>query len=127
MTGEDVSRMLLMTSLGDGEVVEQVISQQTAEHEEVTVRRSSLLDEAIRHLQEQQDRQNQPGTEAGPPEQPEAQGPALPPAPSTPRRGTCTPAGISLDCRMLEASCVTDEVFLLFSVCERTSGCTVSS
>lgn len=97
---EDVSHMLLVTSSGDGEVVEQVISQQTAEHEEVTVRRSSLLDEAIRHLQEQQDRQNQPGTEAGPPEQPEAQGPALPPAPSTPRRGTCTPAGISLDSQL---------------------------
>uniref|UniRef100_A0A671USL8 Bromodomain and WD repeat domain containing 1 n=1 Tax=Sparus aurata TaxID=8175 RepID=A0A671USL8_SPAAU len=40
-----------------GYVVEQVISQQTAEHEEVTIRRSSLLDEAIRNLQEQQARQ----------------------------------------------------------------------
>lgn len=85
-----------MTSSGDGEVVEQVISQQTAEHEEVTVRRSSLLDEAIRQLQEQQDRQNQPGTESapgagvGPEGQAEAQGPALAPAPSTPRRGINT-------------------------------------
>lgn len=76
-----------MTSSGDGEVVEQVISQQTADHEAVTVRRSSLLDEAIRHLQEQQDRQNQLVTEPGAPAG--AQGPAMapPPAPSTPRRG----------------------------------------
>lgn len=76
-------------------MVEQVISQQTAEHEEVAVRRSSLLDEAIRNLQQQQDRQTQPGTEAapaavaGPEGHAEAQGPAL--APSTPRRGTNTP------------------------------------
>lgn len=82
-----------MTSAGDGEVVEQVISQQTAEHEAVTVRRSSLLDEAIRQLQQQQDQQNQPGAEAAlrpgarPEGQAEAQGPALAPAPSTPRRG----------------------------------------
>lgn len=82
-----------MTSLGDGEVVEQVISQQTAEPEEVAVRRSSLLDEAIRQLRAEQDRQNQPGTEAvpgaaaGPERQAGAQGPALAPAPSTPRRG----------------------------------------
>lgn len=82
-----------MTSLGDGEVVEQVISQQTAEPEEVAVRRSSLLDEAIRQLQAEQDRQNQPGTEAvpgagaGPEGQAEAHFPALAPAPSTPRRG----------------------------------------
>uniref|UniRef100_A0A3Q0S565 Bromodomain and WD repeat domain containing 1 n=1 Tax=Amphilophus citrinellus TaxID=61819 RepID=A0A3Q0S565_AMPCI len=54
------------TSKSDGEVVEQVISQQTAEPEEVAVRRSSLLDEAIRQLQAQQDRQNQPGTGAVP-------------------------------------------------------------
>ena len=84
-----------LTSSGDGEVVEQVISQQTAEHEEVAARRGSLLDEAIRHLQEQQDRQNQPGTDAvpgaGPEGQAEAQGPALAPAPSTPRRGIDTP------------------------------------
>lgn len=79
-----------MTSSGDGEVVEQVISQQTAEHEEVAVRRSSLLDEAIRHLQERQDRQNLSETEAGPQGEAEAQGPALAPAPSTPRRGIYT-------------------------------------
>uniref|UniRef100_A0A3P8TTU7 Bromodomain and WD repeat domain containing 1 n=1 Tax=Amphiprion percula TaxID=161767 RepID=A0A3P8TTU7_AMPPE len=74
----------------DGEVVEQVISQQTAEHEEVTIRRSSLLDEAIRQLQEQQDRHNQPETEEAPGSgadgQAEPHGPVLPPAPSTPRR-----------------------------------------
>lgn len=83
-----------MTFSGDGEVVEQVISQQTAEHEEVTVRRSSLLDEAIRNLQEQQARQNQTGAEARPGAgvgPAEAQGPALAPAPSTPRRGINTP------------------------------------
>ncbi|GLD57098.1 bromodomain and WD repeat-containing protein 3-like isoform X1, partial [Lates japonicus] len=94
---ENIAAEHLVPQLGyvatsDGEVVEQVISQQTAEHEEVTVRRSSLLDEAIRQLQEQQDRQNQPGREsapvagAGPEGQAEAQGPALAPAPSTPRR-----------------------------------------
>ncbi|XP_026176121.1 bromodomain and WD repeat-containing protein 3 isoform X2 [Mastacembelus armatus] len=94
---ENIAAEHLVPQLGyvatsDGEVVEQVISQQTAEHEEVAVRRSSLLDEAIRQLQEQQDRQNQPGTEAvlrsgaGPEGQAEAQGPALAPAPSTPRR-----------------------------------------
>uniref|UniRef100_A0A4W6D0T8 Bromodomain and WD repeat domain containing 1 n=1 Tax=Lates calcarifer TaxID=8187 RepID=A0A4W6D0T8_LATCA len=75
---ENIAAEHLVPQLGyvatsDGEVVEQVISQQTAEHEEVTVRRSSLLDEAIRQLQEQQDRQNQPGTESGP---------ALAPAPT---------------------------------------------
>lgn len=68
-----------------------MISQQTAEHEAVTIRRSSLLDEAIRHLQEQQDRENQLTAEA--PAPPELQGPAFAPppapapAPSTPRRG----------------------------------------
>uniref|UniRef100_A0A8D3E3D2 Bromodomain and WD repeat domain containing 1 n=1 Tax=Scophthalmus maximus TaxID=52904 RepID=A0A8D3E3D2_SCOMX len=50
----------------DGEVVEQVISQQTAEHEEVAIRRSSLLDEAIRQLRQQQDRQTPAGTEPVP-------------------------------------------------------------
>ncbi|XP_044057569.1 bromodomain and WD repeat-containing protein 3 isoform X2 [Siniperca chuatsi] len=94
---ENIAAEHLVPQLGyvatsDGEVVEQVISQQTAEHEEVAVRRSSLLDEAIRHLQEQQDRQTQPGNEAapgavpGPEGQAEAQGPSLAPAPSTPRR-----------------------------------------
>uniref|UniRef100_A0A665TVY9 Bromodomain and WD repeat domain containing 1 n=1 Tax=Echeneis naucrates TaxID=173247 RepID=A0A665TVY9_ECHNA len=75
---ENISAEHLVPQLGyvatsDGEVVEQVISQQTAEHEEVAVRRSSLLDEAIRQLREQQDRQNQPGIGA--------QGPSLAPAP----------------------------------------------
>ncbi|XP_033487229.2 bromodomain and WD repeat-containing protein 3 isoform X1 [Epinephelus lanceolatus] len=94
---ENIAAEHLVPQLGyvatsDGEVVEQVISQQTAEHDEVAIRRSSLLDEAIRNLQAQQDRQNQPGTEAAPgaaaePQgQAEAQGPALAPAPSTPRR-----------------------------------------
>uniref|UniRef100_A0A1A8I7N1 Bromodomain and WD repeat domain containing 1 n=1 Tax=Nothobranchius kuhntae TaxID=321403 RepID=A0A1A8I7N1_NOTKU len=91
---ENIAAEHLVPQLGyiatsDGEVVEQVISQQTAEHEMVTIRRSSLLDEAIRHLQEQQDRQNQPraettaGSRTGPAE---GHGPVLAPAPSTPRR-----------------------------------------
>uniref|UniRef100_A0A8C7XAP8 Bromodomain and WD repeat domain containing 1 n=1 Tax=Oryzias sinensis TaxID=183150 RepID=A0A8C7XAP8_9TELE len=62
---ENVAAEHLVPQLGyvatsDGEVVEQVISQQTAEHEQITVRRSSLLDEAIRQLQQQQDRHNPP-------------------------------------------------------------------
>uniref|UniRef100_A0A667YDF4 Bromodomain and WD repeat domain containing 1 n=1 Tax=Myripristis murdjan TaxID=586833 RepID=A0A667YDF4_9TELE len=65
---ENIAAEHLVPQLGyvatsDGEVVEQVISQQTAEHEEVTVRRSSVLDEAIRQLQQQQDRQNQAGAQ----------------------------------------------------------------
>ncbi|KAG9348519.1 hypothetical protein JZ751_002255 [Albula glossodonta] len=40
----------------DGEVVEQVISQQTTEQEEAAAAQPSVLDEAIRQLQEQQDR-----------------------------------------------------------------------
>ncbi|KAM6932903.1 LOW QUALITY PROTEIN: bromodomain and WD repeat-containing protein 3 [Xenentodon cancila] len=88
---ENIAAEHLVPQLGyvatsDGEVVEQVISQQTAEHEQVTIRRSSLLDEAIRQLQERQDRQNPPGTGAAPEGQPEAQGPVLAPAASTPRR-----------------------------------------
>uniref|UniRef100_A0A7N6A021 Bromo domain-containing protein n=1 Tax=Anabas testudineus TaxID=64144 RepID=A0A7N6A021_ANATE len=68
---ENIAAEHLVPQLGyvatsDGEVVEQVISQQTAEPEEVAVRRSSLLDEAIRQLRAEQDRQNQPGTEAVP-------------------------------------------------------------
>lgn len=38
----------------DGDVVEQVISQRPAEQEEPPVRQGSLLDEAIRRLQEDQ-------------------------------------------------------------------------
>ncbi|KAL7842664.1 hypothetical protein SRHO_G00243530 [Serrasalmus rhombeus] len=60
----------------DGEVVEQVISQQPVESEDPQARRS-VLDDAIRQLQEQQDRQ------AGGPAVPAAIG-----APGTPRRGT---------------------------------------
>ncbi|XP_062241263.1 bromodomain and WD repeat-containing protein 3 isoform X1 [Platichthys flesus] len=99
---ENIAAEHLVPQLGyvatsDGEVVEQVISQQTAEHEEVTIRRSSLLDEAIRQLRAEQlrghqDRQSQAGTEAalpagaGPEGQVEAQGVAFTPAPTTPRR-----------------------------------------
>ncbi|KAM4742969.1 bromodomain and WD repeat-containing protein 3 [Anableps anableps] len=88
---ENIAAEHLVPQLGyvatsDGEVVEQVISQQTAEPEEVSVRRSSLLDEAIRQLQEQQDRQNQLGSEAAPGPEPRPEGPVLAPAPSTPRR-----------------------------------------
>ncbi|XP_066508163.1 bromodomain and WD repeat-containing protein 3-like isoform X1 [Hoplias malabaricus] len=50
----------------DGEVVEQVISQQSAEGEDPQVRRS-VLDDAIRQLQEQQDRLiGEPAVVAGP-------------------------------------------------------------
>ncbi|XP_068564112.1 bromodomain and WD repeat-containing protein 3 isoform X2 [Cebidichthys violaceus] len=92
---ENIAAEHLVPQLGyvatsDGEVVEQVISQQTAEHDEVAIRRSTLLDEAIRNLQQQQDRQSHPGTELALPAIPEgpaeAQGHALAPAPSTPRR-----------------------------------------
>ncbi|KAM3615994.1 uncharacterized protein V6R79_010680 [Siganus canaliculatus] len=89
---ENIAAEHLVPQLGyvatsDGEVVEQVISQQTAEHEEVAIRRSSLLDEAIRHLQQQQDRQNLAETEAAPAVPGTGpQGLPLAPAPSTPRR-----------------------------------------
>ncbi|CAJ1065766.1 bromodomain and WD repeat-containing protein 3 isoform X4 [Xyrichtys novacula] len=94
---ENISAEHLVPQLGyvatsDGEVVEQVISQPTAEHDEVAIRRVSLLDEAIRHLQQQQDRQNQPASEAapsartGPEVQAEAQSPAVAPTLSTLRR-----------------------------------------
>ncbi|XP_053177335.1 bromodomain and WD repeat-containing protein 3 [Scomber japonicus] len=90
---ENIAAEHLVPQLGyvatsDGEVVEQVISQQTAEHEEAAVRRGSLLDQAIRQLQQQQDRQQvaEPEAGAGPEGQAGAQGPAPAPAPSTPRR-----------------------------------------
>ncbi|XP_061575074.1 bromodomain and WD repeat-containing protein 3 isoform X3 [Cololabis saira] len=88
---ENIAAEHLVPQLGyvatsDGEVVEQVISQQTAEHEQVAIRRSSLLDEAIRQLQERQNRHNPPGAGAAPEGQPDAQGPVSAPAPSTPRR-----------------------------------------
>ncbi|XP_054649152.1 bromodomain and WD repeat-containing protein 3 isoform X3 [Dunckerocampus dactyliophorus] len=89
---ENIAAEHLVPQLGyvatsDGEVVEQVISQQTAELEEISVRRSSLLDEAIRQLQQRQDRQNQAGSEGGAAAvQAETPGAAPPPAPSTPRR-----------------------------------------
>uniref|UniRef100_A0A8C8C4Q1 Bromo domain-containing protein n=1 Tax=Oncorhynchus tshawytscha TaxID=74940 RepID=A0A8C8C4Q1_ONCTS len=82
---ENIADEHLVPQLGyvatsDGEVMEQVISQLTTDHEEATARRS-VLDDAIRQLQEQQDRQSRPGTQAP------AEAPAFP-APSTPRRGT---------------------------------------
>ncbi|TNN69768.1 Bromodomain and WD repeat-containing protein 1 [Liparis tanakae] len=91
---ENIAAQHLVPQLGyvatsDGEVVEQVISQQTAEHDEVSIRRSTLLDEAIRNLQQQQDRvgtESVPVVGAGLEGQAEAQGLALAPAPSTPRR-----------------------------------------
>ncbi|KAI4815869.1 hypothetical protein KUCAC02_005996 [Chaenocephalus aceratus] len=63
---ENIAAEHLVPQLGyvatsDGEVVEQVISQQTSEHDEAAIRRSTLLDEAIRNLQLQQDQQGQPG------------------------------------------------------------------
>ncbi|XP_077421663.1 bromodomain and WD repeat-containing protein 3 isoform X2 [Vanacampus margaritifer] len=93
---ENVAAEHLVPQLGyvatsDGEVVEQVISQQTAEVEEVATRRSSLLDEAIRNLQQQQERQHQAGSAGGPvAAQAEGQGAAIPAAPSTPRRVSVT-------------------------------------
>uniref|UniRef100_A0A674DL68 Bromodomain and WD repeat domain containing 1 n=1 Tax=Salmo trutta TaxID=8032 RepID=A0A674DL68_SALTR len=59
---ENIADEHLVPQLGyvatsDGEVMEQVISQLTTDHEEATARRS-VLDDAIRQLQEQQDRQN---------------------------------------------------------------------
>lgn len=63
---------------GDGEVVEQVISQQSAESEEV---RHSALDFAIRQLQEHQDRRSGAPGEVG------VAAPARVPEPGTPRRG----------------------------------------
>ncbi|XP_053730106.1 bromodomain and WD repeat-containing protein 3 isoform X1 [Synchiropus splendidus] len=94
---ENIAAEHLVPQLGyvatsDGEVVEQVISQQTAEHEAATQRVGNLLDEAIRVLQQQQDRQGPAGNEApghiggradG---QAVSQGQAPAPAPSTPRR-----------------------------------------
>ncbi|KAM6946356.1 bromodomain and WD repeat-containing protein 3-like [Aplochiton taeniatus] len=87
---ENISAEHLVPQLGyvatsDGEVVEQVISQQTSDLEEAAARRS-VLDEAIRQLQEQQDRQSiaEPGPMAPPPPLVAPHGPAL--APGTPRR-----------------------------------------
>ncbi|XP_037124161.1 bromodomain and WD repeat-containing protein 3 isoform X2 [Syngnathus acus] len=78
VTAEHLVPQLGYVATSDGEVVEQVISQQTAEVEEVAIRRSSLLDEAIRNLQQQQERQNQASSQGG--------AVVMPPAPSTPRR-----------------------------------------
>ncbi|XP_046891395.1 bromodomain and WD repeat-containing protein 3 [Hypomesus transpacificus] len=71
---ENVAAQHLVPQLGyvatsDGDVVEQVISQQTADHDESG---RSVLDEAIRQLRMQQDRQGRPE----------------PPAPGTPRRAS---------------------------------------
>ncbi|XP_038817096.1 bromodomain and WD repeat-containing protein 3-like [Salvelinus namaycush] len=91
---ENIADEHLVPQLGyvatsDGEVMEQVISQLTTDHEEATARRS-VLDDAIRQLQEQQDRQSRPGTQA--PEQAPAEAPAFP-APSTPRRASVNERG----------------------------------
>ncbi|KAL0973282.1 hypothetical protein UPYG_G00201390 [Umbra pygmaea] len=80
---ENIADEHLVPQLGyvatsDGEVMEQVISQLTTDHEEATARRS-VLDNAIRQLQEQQDRRSRAPAEA------QGQGPVFP-APSTPRR-----------------------------------------
>ncbi|KAG7319574.1 hypothetical protein KOW79_016717 [Hemibagrus wyckioides] len=55
-TDEHLVPQLGYVATSDGEVVEQVISQQPAESEDPQARRS-LLDDAIRQLQEQQDQQ----------------------------------------------------------------------
>ncbi|XP_010884066.2 bromodomain and WD repeat-containing protein 3 isoform X2 [Esox lucius] len=84
---ENIADEHLVPQLGyvatsDGEVMEQVISQLTTDHEEATAQRS-VLDNAIRQLQEQQDRQSRQGAAA--PAEVQVQGPAFP-TPSTPRR-----------------------------------------
>ncbi|CAL8345041.1 unnamed protein product [Arctogadus glacialis] len=66
---ENISAEHLVPQLGyvatsDGEVVEQVISQQTSDHEETAARRSAL-DEAIRQLQQQQDQAGGTGGAGG--------------------------------------------------------------
>ncbi len=72
---------------GDGEVVEQVISQQSTESEEV---RHSALDFAISQLQQHQDRQVVAPAESGFP------APARVPEPGTPRRGAYKLNSISM-------------------------------
>ncbi|XP_052432071.1 bromodomain and WD repeat-containing protein 3 [Carassius gibelio] len=78
---ENIADEHLVPQLGyvatsDGEVVEQVISQQSAESEEV---RHNALDFAIRQLQQHQDRRLSAPAEGGAP-------PARVPEPGTPRR-----------------------------------------
>ncbi|XP_028817660.1 bromodomain and WD repeat-containing protein 3 isoform X2 [Denticeps clupeoides] len=64
----------------DGEVVEQVIGQQPAEIQDAAAARPSALDNAIRQLQEQQDRQNSARHDGAAPA-------VIPlPIPGTPRR-----------------------------------------
>uniref|UniRef100_A0A8C2E9T6 Bromodomain and WD repeat domain containing 1 n=1 Tax=Cyprinus carpio TaxID=7962 RepID=A0A8C2E9T6_CYPCA len=80
---ENIADEHLVPQLGyvatsDGEVVEQVISQQSAESEEV---RHNALDFAIRQLQQHQDRRVAAQAEGGVP------APARVPEPGTPRRG----------------------------------------
>ncbi|KTG35239.1 hypothetical protein cypCar_00016718 [Cyprinus carpio] len=79
---ENIADEHLVPQLGyvatsDGEVVEQVISQQSAESEEV---RHNALDFAIRQLQQHQDRRVAAQAEGGVP------APARVPEPGTPRR-----------------------------------------
>uniref|UniRef100_A0AAY4ETK0 Bromo domain-containing protein n=1 Tax=Denticeps clupeoides TaxID=299321 RepID=A0AAY4ETK0_9TELE len=79
----------------DGEVVEQVIGQQPAEIQDAAAARPSALDNAIRQLQEQQDRQNSARHDGAAPA-------VIPlPIPGTPRRGTAraelqSPPGVGL-------------------------------
>uniref|UniRef100_A0AAY4ESF0 Bromo domain-containing protein n=1 Tax=Denticeps clupeoides TaxID=299321 RepID=A0AAY4ESF0_9TELE len=78
----------------DGEVVEQVIGQQPAEIQDAAAARPSALDNAIRQLQEQQDRQNSARHDGAAPA-------VIPlPIPGTPRRGTRaelqSPPGVGL-------------------------------
>uniref|UniRef100_A0A6Q2XZB5 Bromo domain-containing protein n=1 Tax=Esox lucius TaxID=8010 RepID=A0A6Q2XZB5_ESOLU len=77
---ENIADEHLVPQLGyvatsDGEVMEQVISQLTTDHEEATAQRS-VLDNAIRQLQEQQDRQSRQGAAA--PAEVQVQGPSSP-------------------------------------------------
>ncbi len=72
---------------GDGEVVEQVISQQSAESEEI---RHNALDFVIRQLQENHNRQVVSQAEGGFPAA------ARVPEPGTPRRGACNLNSISM-------------------------------
>lgn len=76
ITDEHLVPQLGYVATSDGEVVEQVISQQPAESEEP---RHNILDDAIRQLQEHQDRQASARVEGVPI-------PARVPEPGTPRR-----------------------------------------
>ncbi|XP_031429776.1 bromodomain and WD repeat-containing protein 1 [Clupea harengus] len=85
---ENIADEHLVPQLGyvatsDGEVVEQVISQQPSDSVEAAASRRSALDEAIRVLQRNQDRRSIRPPDGGPPP---VLVPAALPAPGTPRR-----------------------------------------